>query len=874
MPLPSGAQLGVFEIAATIGAGGMGEVYRAHDTRLNRDVALKILPASFTNDPERVARFRREAQVLASLNDPHIAQIYGLEEANGTQFLVLELVDGESLDKRIARGRIPVDEALGIARQIAEALEAAHEKGIIHRDLKPANIALTKDGVVKVLDFGLAKAVETTSGASVDAMNSPTITSPAMMTGVGVILGTAAYMSPEQARGKAVDKRADIWACGCVLFEMLTGRRAFDAEDVSLTLAEVMKSEPDWVALPTVPLAVLTCLRQCFKKDPRQRLRDIGEMRLALDGALEIPSVGSADGGQGGAHRVWPWVLPLAASSAAVAASGTLWLHRVPITNPEVVRFEVHAPAGSTIPPGTPAISPDGRTLAYVVTGADGIGKIYLRDLASTDSRPLPGTENAVHPFWSPDGRTVAFTSNRILKRIDVAGGPARELAHVTGPWHGSWNQFGDLLFELNIVVSRIPVDGGTASPAYTTDAKAGEVGSGFPAFLSDGRRFLVRISRSDNGSAIYLGSLDSPAKKLVLNDVTSAVLVAPTPRRTTYLLYLRNDALVAQEFDERAGVVKGMPRRIVDHIGRVANPAIMPTAGVSPSGALAYQTGGDFTGGLWSWVSRTGETIGSVESQGGAPSLSPDGRWVATVTGASIRGETDVWVTDLTRGITSRLTRGGGVTGAAVWSPDSRRLAYARLGKIFVKATDGSTDETVLADVVGFPNSWSADGKYLVYSARNRLSLWPLAGGTSVPVGSRNGDSRDGRLSPDGRYLAYVSDEGGRDDVYIQPLPPATGRVQVSAAGGILPRWSPNGRELFFMTSDLMVMVADVASDQALRIGIPRKLFQFSGLGILGYDIGADGQRFLTSRRRVDLPDTPITVVLNWWADLANRPN
>jgi Tol biopolymer transport system component len=560
--------------------------------------------------------------------------------------------------------------------------------------------------------------------------------------------------------------------------------------------------------------------------------------------------------------------LPLAAAAAAVSAAITLWLRPAPAHTAEPVRFEIHAPAGGKIPPGTPAISPDGRRVAYVVTDTDGIGKIYLRDMASTQSRVLADSDNAVHPFWSPDGRSLAFSSNRTLKRIDLAGGPPRELARISGPWHGSWGQFGDVLFELNLGVSRVPAEGGPPGSAYSNDAKAGEQQSGFPAFLPDGRRFLVGITRNDGGRSLYLTSLDSPDKKLILNDVFSAVLVAPTPSHTTYLVYLRDDALVAHEFDEHAGVVKGTPRLIVDHIGRVGNPAWMPTAGVSPTGALAYQTGGDFVTGVLSWVKRTGEQVGSVVETGLNPSPSPDGLWVATL-GQSTRGGVDVLITDLTRGITSRLTRDGGAVGTVVWSPDSRRVAFARSGKILVKNIDGSTDESVLADVLGIPNSWSADGKYLLYSRLGKLFLWPLTGGTSISVGSRTGSIREGRFSPDGRYIAYVSDEEGRDEVYIQPLPPATGRIRVSAAGGAAPRWNPDGRELFFFSGDFILMGVDVEMP-TLRAGIPRKLFQFGGLGTLGYDVSTDGQRFITARRRVDAPDTPITVVLNWWAALA----
>jgi Tol biopolymer transport system component len=870
VPVIVGKRLGTYEVTALIGAGGMGEVYTARDTTLNRDVALKILPAAFALDADRVARFKREAQVLASLNHPNIGAIYGFEHGDAVHALVLELVDGPTLADRIAKGPLPLDEALAIARQIAQALEAAHEQGIVHRDLKPANVKVRPDGTVKVLDFGLAKAIEPPGAAHGTLSMSPTITSPAM-TQAGIILGTAAYMSPEQARGKPIDKRADIWAFGCLLFEMLTGHRAFDAEDVSLTLAEVMKSEPDWARVPALPSAVRMCLRRCLKKDPQQRLRDIGEARLALEGAIEVEtSVEPSVGAQPAPRRIWPWVLPFAAGSALAAAAVSVWLQRALAPLPGVVRFEIHAPAGSTIPPGVPAISPDGRTLAYGVTAADGITRLHLRDLDSTESRPLAGTEGAVHPFWSPDGRFLAFTSGFVLKRFDIADGSLRELTRVIGPWHGSLNQFGDLLFA-GEGVSRMQAEGGAATPALRLDPNAGERNSGFPAFLPDGKRFVVRIGRDATG-ALHVASLDSPGRKLVLDNVLSGALVAPTPRGATYLLYVTDEALVAREFDEKAGEVRGAPRPIVNGIGSVASPAIMPAAGVSPAGVLAYQTGGDFVSGVLYWVGRSGERLASIELAGSNPRLSPDGRWVAA--GARTRGEVNVWVTDLGRGIASKLTRGGGPIAGAVWSADGRRLAFGWSRKIYVKNADGSGDETVLADVSGLPTSWSSDGKNLLFTIPSgKLFLLPVSGGgTPIPVGSRSGRSRDGQLSRDGRYLAYVADETGTDEIYVQPLPPASGRIQVSGGGGTTPRWSHSGRELFFVSRGAM-MAVDVRLEPTLSADVPKKLFQLgSTSGPFGYDVGLDDQRFLVERRRADVQDTPITVVLNWWVPLAQQ--
>ena len=539
----------------------MGEVYRATDTNLGREVAIKVLPEAFALDAERLARFQREAKTLASLNHPNIAIIHGLEKGDGVRALVMELVEGPTLADRIMQGAIPIEEALPVARQIAEALESAHEHGVVHRDLKPANIKVRPDGTAKVLDFGLAKAVEPVGTWSPSISESSTITTPAM-THAGVILGTAAYMSPEQARGKSVDKRSDIWAFGCVLFEMLTGKRAFYAEDVALTLAEVVKSEPDWAALPDLPPAVQLCLRQCFKKDPRQRLRDIGDMRLALEGAFDVDTLADGRGRSntpGG--RVPKWLLPFAAAAAVAAAVATLWLQRD--APPEVVRFEIHAPAGSKIPPGAPAISLDGRRLAYVVTGPDATDRIHVRNIDELESRALQGTEKAVHPFWSPDGRSLAFVSEGVLKHIDLEGGPPRPIAaQISAPWQGTWNQFGDLLCVVaGLGIVRVRTDGSKPVPVMRSTTNAGETGARFPFFLPDGRRFLLFIG-SDGENAIHLASLDSADRTLVVKDVLSAPLLAPTPEGRTYLLYLQDETLVAQEFDPASGSVRSPASR------------------------------------------------------------------------------------------------------------------------------------------------------------------------------------------------------------------------------------------------------------------------------------------------------------------------
>ena len=605
MPLSAGDKLGPYEIVVPIGAGGMGEVYRAKDTKLDREVAIKVLPSALAQDPERLARFEREAKVLASLNHPNIAQIYGIEESSTGRALVMELVPGEAL-----KGPLPLETALDYARQIAEALEAAHDKNIVHRDLKPANIMVTPAGTVKVLDFGLAAVTQPSASSSGDPSNSPTLTMRA--TQAGMILGTAGYMAPEQAAGQPVDRRADIWAFGVVLYEMLTGERLFSADSIAHILADVLRAPIDFDKLPKeTPRAIRDLLKRCLDRDVKTRLQAIGEARIAIQNVGKEPEVAATTGSTSRFGWV-AWTLAVIGCTAAVSLAAWMFLRPVPL--PEVTRFEIHAPEGSTLPLSTPAPSPDGRTIAYTVTGKDGVTRIHVRPMDSTESRALPGTERAIRPYWSPDGRSLAFVADNDLKRIDLAGGSAHALTQTSAPFQGSWNRHGVILFSgPSQIPAQIPDDGGVASPVGKLDEKE-ETAIGFPDFLSDGKRFLVRVVHRDGRTSIELASLGSVERTMVIPDSANAPILAPTPGGKTYLLYLRDPSLVAQEFDEASGKVRGSAMVLVSEIGRVGGGGTRPTVGVSPTGILAYQNGnGASQSGELAWFDRSGKRLSQL---------------------------------------------------------------------------------------------------------------------------------------------------------------------------------------------------------------------------------------------------------------------
>ena len=887
MPLTSGTRLGPYEIVAAIGAGGMGEVYRAHDAKLNRDVAIKVLPDLVAADPERLARFHREAQVLAALNHPNIAHIHGFEESRASgpghaaiHAIVMELVEGEDLSQRIARGAMPLDEALPIAKQIADALEAAHEQGIIHRDLKPANVKVRADGTVKVLDFGLAKALAPEgASATADAMNSPTLT--AHGTQLGMILGTAAYMSPEQARGKVADRRSDVWAFGVVLYEMLTGRRAFEGEQISDVLAVVLKETPPLSALPAdTPEPVRRLLRRCLEKDRKRRLRDIGDARLELDeppaDASKDPTIIAQPAGVRRRERlVWLGVV----GALVMALAGLVWWMLRPPPVPSETRLEITTLA--TQNPASFALSPDGRRVVYVAT-ANGSWQLWVRSLDAVAPRLLPGTDGARYPFWSLDSRAVAFFADGQLKTTEIDGGAPHVLTTATSGRGGTWGDDGTILFATSASsgLERIPSSGGDRI-AVTTLA-AGQTAHRFPQWLpGTARQFLYYAGGEPDTKGVYLGSLDgSPARRLADADA-AAVYLSPG-----WLLINQQGTLKARRFDVVQGALSGDSILIADDV--MTNDLLAPAFCASATGLVAYRTGAGVKRQL-TWFDRAGKPLGTLGAPDDtliAPELSPDGRRVAV--GRTVQGKSDVWIYDALH--TEKFTVGPAWSSFPLWSPDGTRIVFratgeaAGFGLYEQLARGGGGAAARLKEITGptgYPLDWSYDDRYLLYSVndpKTNQDVWvlPLKGdGKPFPFLNGTYEERNGHFSPlDARWIAYQSRESGQFEIYVRPFPISPGQKMVSTSRGSQPRWSANGKELYFIAPDGKLMATSITvKGTTIESGVPFELFQtriFGGGGeIIGreqYAVSSDGH-FLISVALDDGQASPITIIQNWRA-------
>ena len=879
MVLVPGSRLGPYEILGAIGVGGMGEVYRAVDSNLKRSVAIKVLPILVAGDAERLARFQREAEVLAALNHPNIAAIYGLEKTPDLTALVMELVDGEDLSQRIARLRasgasarqagMPIDEALAIAKQIVDALEAAHEQGIIHRDLKPANIKVRGDGTVKVLDFGLAKATDSQPGGA-DAMSiSPTITSPAL-TKAGVILGTAAYMSPEQARGRAVDARTDIWAFGCVLYEMLSGHAAFSGPTITDTLAAILERQPDWTALPpATPPLVIRLLRRCLEKNVSRRLHDIADARLDLEDANFLPA--NVVPARAPTRASWTTAAAWALASVATGAAIFAFSRGTPATTAEPLRFTIALASGEELPmdaglPPPLAISRDGRGIAYVTRRAAG-NRIYLRRRDDVDGKPIAGTEGGMSPFFSPDGQWIGFASGGFLRKVPVQGGPPQTIAPVPNMLAATWSEDGWIVFhQWSGGLFKVEAAGGTpAELTHVGEQDAHQV----PSALPEGKSILFASSQGNAAPVIEVVDLATKTRKRLLegND--------PHYVSSGRLVFTRVGRLYTVPFDLARLAVTGTAVPASDEIvvTEVQNRGALA---VAEDGTIAYVAATPLSGRL-----VLVDASGNVRSAGEGldrfrhPRFSPDGtRFVTFVQAESAINE--LWIYDLERKTRSRLSASG-LVGRPIWSPDGKNITFQKNGDIYTTpADDSGPPALLLAKDPGlqfFPLAWSRDGRTLVYSRpapeTNRDVYVLPAGGKPTPFLATTRDERSAMLSPDGHWMVYAVLEAGREEeVYVQRFPNSGERIAVSVGGGREPVWSPSGDEIFYRSNDGQKMMAVTARTQGtLEIGPPRLLFegQFrQGAFWSEYDVSPKTHEFLMVA--ADGPLQPrLAVAMNW---------
>jgi Tol biopolymer transport system component len=890
MTIAAGTKLGSYEVVAQIGAGGMGEVYRAHDTKLARDVAIKVLPANFVNDPERLSRFQREARMLAALNHANIATIYGLEQSGGVTCLVMELVPGETLADRIKAGPLPIEEALKIAIQIAEALEAAHEKSIIHRDLKPTNVKVTPEGKVKVLDFGLAKAFEG-DVANDDMSNSPTLSAAATMQ--GVILGTAAYMSPEQARGKAVDKRTDIWAFGCVVYELLTRKQAFHGESTTEILAAVLREEPDWEILPaSTPVKIRDLLRRCLQKDANRRARDAGDARIEIEEALAAPVTAElttaaptkgirALGRRGLILSLGTWLF-----GAAIAGVAVWNLKPTPQSPPQAVtRTVINLPPGRVLAgfesgPAV-AISPDGTRLVYAASQG-GIQRLYLRAMDSLlEAQSVPDTEGASSPFFSPDSQWLGFLSGGTLKKVSVGGGAAATISHAASGG-ASWGSQGMIAFPPGnaTLLQQVPDAGGAPQPL--TRFEKGNNSHRWPEFLPGGKAVLFAVGRNvaDWANAqVAVQTVGTGERRDLIQGGTQPRYVAPG-----HLVYAQGGSLMAVPFDPERLQIKGASVPVVEGVMQSISSGAAQYS-ISTTGSLVYVPGGvKGAERKLVWVDRNGaeQPLAAPGHAYESPRFSPDGQRIAVVTDGQI------WLYDLSRETFTRFTFEGNANSRPVWTPDGKRIAFFSTKdgplNLFWQLADGSggLEKLAISDFIHVPDSFSPDGQLLAFHEANPTTgedilVLRLSDRKVQPFLRTPFNEADPRFSPDGRWIAYMSDESGRSEIYAQPYPGPGGKWQISTDGGTEPVWNRNERELFYRSGNKM-MAVEITTQPNFALGNPRVLFEgpyvLATVPISNYDVSPDGRRFLMVKptEQVQAAPTQINVVLNWFEELKRR--
>jgi serine/threonine-protein kinase len=902
MILKPGQQLAHYRLHEQIGEGGMGVVWKATDTQLNRDAAIKLLPAGFVDEPERLQRFEREARLLASLNHPHIATIHGLHDASGpdgtVRFLAMELVEGEDLAQRIARAAIPLERTIEIATQVAQALEFAHARGVIHRDLKPANIKLTADGQVKVLDFGLAKALTGDPGASDSVPNpamSPTLTSAG--TAAGVILGTAAYMSPEQARGKSVDKRADLWAFGCLVYEMLTAQRVFVGETISDTLASVLKEQPNWSALEDdTPQPLRRMLRRCLAKDPRQRLSDAGAARLELSESLEPPHPDERPGATAALEKPPPakrTVLPWAVAAVAVLVALGSWILGTDgaTTGGQLLNLAIPLPAGVKLDDGQSsnlAVSPDGRYLVFAGGAEDG-NRLYLRKMNSAAIAAIPGTDNAINPFFSPDSRWIAFFADGKMKKVQIDGGTPVTICDSLGaPRGASWGADDKIVFprHFDSALMWVPGTGGKPEPLTTLDEGRQERTHRWPQVVPGHDVVLYTVATRDSPEYYDDARIDalrlSTGERKTVFEGASAAWYTPTG----HLVFAREGFLFAVPFDIDKLEVAGAPVPAVEEVMGARNSGAV-YASFSETGLLVYVGGIPTTRRrvlTWHYLDGRSEPVAGAEVAGYIdPAVSPDGGRIAV--GLANEGNFDIWIYDIARHVSTRLTFEGN-NSAPRWTPDGKNIVFHGIrdgvGAVWVKPADGSGEQRVVFSMDGITTaagSVSPDGRLISVSVfgENKTDIYVASledpEEPAVPFVTTPADETHSAFSPDGRWIAYTSDETGNYEVFVRPYPGPGGRWQISSGGGIRPTWSPDGRQLFYrIRRRLYVTDIDGDDDNALRAGASRLLRDDLRRIELAtsFGIAPDGQAIVdTDPAEKEVAPDQATVVVSWFEEL-----
>jgi len=888
MPVIEGARLGPYEILSPLGAGGMGEVYRARDTRLGRDVAVKVLPASFSSDRDRLHRFEQEACAAGALNHPNILSIHDIGTHDGAPYVVSELLEGETLRKRLSGTTLPQRRAIDYALQLAHGLAAAHEKGIVHRDLKPDNVFITKDGRLKILDFGLAKLTQ------VDGNERQTdIPTRRVDTDPGVVMGTVGYMSPEQVRGQTVDHRSDIFAFGAIVYEMLSGQRAFRGDSPADTMSAILREDPPDLSATNhnVSPALERLVDHCLEKDPEERFHSARDLAFALE-ALSASTVSSSETitipalapRRLGRRELISWSLAalflLVAVGLAIVA-----LRPTPVNRGDLSRFYIYPPEKTLFGGATDFISPDGRKLIFNVIGANGLPQLWIRSMDSLAARPIQGTEPASQAFWSPDSRFIAFFSAGKLKKVDVSGGPVQTLAaDVQTNRGGTWSKDGVILFApaFGGALSRVSAAGGEITPVTKLDASRNQNGHFWPHFLPAGHHFLylARSSKKET-TGIYVGSLDSAESKMLVQSDAGARYAPPG-----YLLFLKERVLMAQPFDAEKLQLSGEPSLVAEQVGYNSQNGRAFFC-VSDNGILVYRAG-VLTNSRFTWFDRAGKQLGTVGTPDLllSPSLSPDEKRIAMVRADETSGS-DIWLLDVVRQSSSRFTFDPAIDSNPVWSPDGNRIAFSsnRSGPydLYWKLSNGAGNEELLlkSDNSKFVTDWSSDGRFILYqetAASSGVDLWalPLFGDQKpIPLMQSNFNESQGRFSPDGHWFAYLSNESGMPQVYVQNFPPAGGKWMVSINGGLLPQWRTDGKELFYYGIDGKLMaVAVKANGSNFEAGSPNPLFdvrliQGAPTGAAAYAVTHDGKRFLINVLAEESSPSPAVVVQNWTASL-----